>query len=197
MATLAQQQAFLQQYGAAASSAASNLGLSQSEVLGQWALETGWGTSFAGANNLGNVSPGGQVANYPSVNAGVSAYENTLYNLGVAGPTYANSPASFAAALQRVGYATDPNYANKVDAAVMQVQALQTGTTAPSTASTTGAVQATQAHQTTPTAANTGFLSWLQAHAGSWGIVIMGAVLVAGALMISSKETVLNVPKGA
>ena len=37
--------------------------------------------------------------------------------------------------------------------------------------------------------------TWIQAHAGNWGLVILGVVLGVGALLISQKDTIINVSK--
>lgn len=195
MATTQQEQAFLAQYGPLASQAANNLGLSQSEVLGQWALETGWGTqsSFAaGNNNPGNVSPGGSVANYPNANAGVAAYESTLSNMGIMGPNYANNISGFALALQNSNYAgNDANYATNLAQVINQVQAMQGIAPAASSASTSGAVAATKAGVTAAPASGS-WMGWLQSIAGSWGTILLGAVMIIGALMLSQKETIVK-----
>ncbi len=194
-ATPAQELAFINQYGPAAANAASNLGLSQPEVLGQWALETGWGLQpgfAAGNNNPGNVSPGGSVANYADLNSGVAAYEQTLTNMGIMGPQYANNVSGFALALQNSGYAgSNTNYANSLAQVINQVQAIQGTAPAASPASTTGAVQDTAAGKTVLPASGS-WMTWLQSIAGNWGIVILGAIMIIGALMISQKETIVK-----
>lgn len=40
-------------------------------------------------------------------------------------------------------------------------------------------------------------LAWIQAHAGNYGIIILGAVLAVGALLISQRKTIINVAKTA
>jgi hypothetical protein len=38
-----------------------------------------------------------------------------------------------------------------------------------------------------------GIPGWIDSHAGNWGIIILGGVLILGALLISQKDTVLKV----
>ncbi|RWZ84883.1 MAG: hypothetical protein EO766_16995 [Hydrotalea sp. AMD] len=117
------QAAFIQTYGPYAQYAGSQLGVSPDYVLGQWALETGYGTHFAGQNNLGNIQGNAnQPYSYSSVQAGVDAYVNTLKNPRYAGALSASSPLGFGYALQNAGYATDSNYGYKVGSTIMSVK---------------------------------------------------------------------------
>ena len=60
--------------------AAPRVGLWNSVVLAQWADETGWGTSdyWTVGHNPAGISPGGVVASYPTVQAGIDAYVETM-----------------------------------------------------------------------------------------------------------------------
>ncbi len=62
-----------------AQTAAARVGFWPSVVIAQWANETGDGTSpyWAEGHNPAGISPGGKVAAYPSVSAGVAAYIGT------------------------------------------------------------------------------------------------------------------------
>lgn len=55
-------------------------GLMVSVILAQWANETGWGSSpyFTDGHNPAGISPGGVVAAYPSLDAGVAAWIQTM-----------------------------------------------------------------------------------------------------------------------
>jgi hypothetical protein len=55
-------------------------GLEVSVILAQWANETGWGSSdfFSQGHNPAGISPGGNVAAYPSLEAGVDAWISTM-----------------------------------------------------------------------------------------------------------------------
>jgi len=57
-------------------------GVLVSVILAQWANETDWGTSPAWVvgHNPAGISPGGVIARYPSVRAGVSAYIATMFD---------------------------------------------------------------------------------------------------------------------
>jgi len=122
MATAAQQQSFINSDLGYATAAAQVTGNSPAEILGQWALETGWGTSYAGKNNPGNVMTNGVAVNYPTFGAGVGAYVSTLQAEGVTGQ--ANNPQSFASSLQAAGYGgTQSNYGQSVLAAIESIPA--------------------------------------------------------------------------
>jgi hypothetical protein len=55
-------------------------GVLVSVILAQWACETGWGSSdfFSQGHNPAGISPGGQVAAYPSLDAGTDAWIQTM-----------------------------------------------------------------------------------------------------------------------
>lgn len=55
-------------------------GVNVSVILAQWADETAFGTSpdWTAKHNPGNVSPGGVVASYPTLDAGVDAWIATM-----------------------------------------------------------------------------------------------------------------------
>ncbi len=174
VASVAQQQAFINSNLPLASTIAGQLGLSPSEVLGQWALETGWGTqsNYSTLNNPGNVSPGGQLATYPTMQAGAQAYANVLQSMGVTG---LGNPQQFATALEAKGYAgANQQYAQSLVQTIGQVQTMAPGTTAP--AYNPGG----------------GFWSWLRSRIGDVGIIVLGGALVLGTLLVVSKETTIN-----
>ncbi len=189
---------FISQYGNVAASTAASAGLSTSEVLGQWGLETGWGQHFAGTNNPGNVSPGGHVANYATIGDGAKAYLGALNYEGIG--NMANDPAGFAAALQSQGYATDPNYADKITAAIKTVEANNLGSL--------GYGMGGAGIKSDPNAAyymggssngkpvdKSGPLEWISSHIADYGLVFFGGVLIVGALLISQRQTVVNIAK--
>lgn len=106
-------------------------------VLGQWAQETGWGQSAVGQNNLGNIKAGrgwegtstsvdaleydangnpyteqgAAFRNYSSPEAFVDDYVRIV---GRTGAQNADSPEEFGEFLERGGYATDPQYSEKL-----------------------------------------------------------------------------------
>jgi len=176
MATSQQQIDFINQYSGAASKVGQAQGIPSNYILSQWALETGFGTHFAGTNNLGNVSPGGQVANYSTLGQGLSAYQGALKSEGVQ-----NTPTlyDFANALQKGGYATDPNYANKLQGVFQTVQKdVQTGGGA------TGAMS-TNPNQKI---ASSSPLEWIKANIGNFGLVVLGAILIIGTLLMTGEQ---------
>ncbi len=139
-----------------AEAAGRELGVSPRAIIAQAALETGWGTSEAGAanasHNLFGIKASGTFDG-PSVESmtteyspqGVAARESARFRAyGSAAdsvddyvvllrdnPRYAaalgtgEDVRAFATALQRGGYATDPNYANKLIALADQIGADQ------------------------------------------------------------------------
>lgn len=74
------QQNFINTYASYAQIASQQTGVPWQTILAQWADETGWGTSqaFTSGHNFAGVSPGGSVASYPSISAGLNAYIQTL-----------------------------------------------------------------------------------------------------------------------
>lgn len=102
-------------------------------VIAQAALETGWGRYVPGNNYFGLKGPGQEFPTYEYVNGnrrrikdsfrryknmeesfldyGQFLTENPRYKQAFA---YSDDPQEFANELQRVGYATDPNYAAKL-----------------------------------------------------------------------------------
>ncbi len=83
MASVAQQLAFLTNWIGAAESASKQLHIPAVYILGQWAMESGWGTQpNMGQNNPGNVGNlgGGGWQNYSSQSSFVSAYVAAMQN---------------------------------------------------------------------------------------------------------------------
>lgn len=76
MATKGQIQAFAAEWGNAAQQASQQLGIPAIDILGQWGMESNYGTEMSGANNPGNVGNlgGGHFVDYPSQSSFVSAY---------------------------------------------------------------------------------------------------------------------------
>ena len=180
MAIGSQQQIdFINQYSSTANQTGQALGIPYQYILSQWALETSWGTQFAGSNNLGNVSPDGQAANYGTIAKGVSAYQSTLQNEGVT-----NTPTlyDFASALHKGGYATDPNYPNKLQSVFQTVQKdIQAGGGA------TGAMTTNPAQpiSVNPFAAGQAKVA---AYASKYGVIMMGVLLILFAVILSQRS---------
>jgi hypothetical protein len=194
---------FIAQNAALAASVSQNTGVPVADILGQWGLETGWGTHYAGTNNPGNVSPGGTVANYDTPQAGALAYQTVLQAYQI----NASTPADFAASLVAGHYATDPNYAQKIQGAIAAVNS------EPSSSSilqpfndylqtfmqiATPAVAAA-GQQTTASglSGSTSTTNWISSHMANYGLVFFGGVLIVGALLISQRETVIKLAKDA
>jgi flagellum-specific peptidoglycan hydrolase FlgJ len=134
------QSEFVKKYGAAAQIAGKMLGVDPKVLLGQWALETGWGKSVVpGTNNLGNMKSAdgtgvdaidnqtGTLDKYQAFKSpedfarAYAAYVRRKYP-GAAG---AGSNASkFFSALKAGGYATDPDYVSKAMATAGAVGSL-------------------------------------------------------------------------
>jgi flagellum-specific peptidoglycan hydrolase FlgJ len=130
--------AFVQQYGEAAKAAGDKLGVDPNLLLTQWGHETGWGKSvIPGTNNLGNIKAvkgqagvaatdnmtgsRDQYAQYASPHEFADQYVN-LVNSRYPGAVGAGSDmGKFATALKAGGYAEDPAYVNKLQAAYKTV----------------------------------------------------------------------------
>jgi flagellar protein FlgJ len=133
------QASFINDLWPAAQEAGQQLGVDPRNLIAQAALETNWGTHVPG-NNLFGVKAGKQWSG-ASVNAGTQEYENgaavsttgqfraydsraqsfqDYVSLLRNSPRYAaalntgSNVHAFATALQRGGYATDPDYASKI-----------------------------------------------------------------------------------
>lgn len=125
-----QQTAFVQQYLPLAQSVSLQTGLSPYTVLGQAALETGWGASVAG-NNFFGVSPGGSLATYTSPTASFQAYAN-LINASYAGAAAYTDPTDQALAIAQAGYGPAggaAQYGSSLTAVVSELESAVPGLT--------------------------------------------------------------------
>lgn len=129
---------FAQQYGPLAAQVGNRIGVAPDVLLGQWGLETGWGSSvIPGTNNLGNIKDfsGRGVKATDNMTGSRDAYRayETPEQFGddfiklMAGryktAMGAGADASkFAEALKRRGYAEDPAYVSKVTGATNLVR---------------------------------------------------------------------------
>lgn len=108
----ASQQDFISTYGPLAKDIAGETGLDPSTILGQIGQETGYGQHVQG-NNIFGISPGGKVANYPSVQDAAQAYIQLIKSrYGNASSTH--DPAAQAQIINTDGYNPDPAYGRKV-----------------------------------------------------------------------------------
>ncbi|MGH7423516.1 MAG: glucosaminidase domain-containing protein [Candidatus Methylomirabilales bacterium] len=113
---------FLAVYGGHAQRASAATGVPAEFILGQWALETGWGNHFAGQYNLGNIQGGNPTPyNYGSIALGVDAYIDTLLSSRYAAARVATTPDYFGTALKFGGWATDALYASKIASTIRDV----------------------------------------------------------------------------
>lgn len=118
------QQSFVSQYLPLAQSVATQTGLSPYTVLGQAALETGWGQSVSG-NNFFGISPGGSLATYSTPAQGFNAYAG-LINSRYSGAAAYSDPADQALAIANAGYGPAggaAQYGASVSAVVSELQA--------------------------------------------------------------------------
>lgn len=109
-----QQQQFVSQYGPYAAQAGAALNVNPVIILGQWANESGWGTSSAaGNNNLAGLSPGGSLASYESPQAFTSAYVSTIQSNFPNAVGAGSDPSAFVSGLENGTYGkyftSDPN----------------------------------------------------------------------------------------
>jgi flagellar protein FlgJ len=147
----ARKQHFIEQVMPHAQAAARELGVDPRAIVAQAALETGWGTAQPGADNpshnLFGIKAGGawqgasvtsdtteyaagragtesaQFRSYEDLAAGVADYvrvirDNPRYSAAL---NTGGDVRAFATALQQGGYATDPEYANKLIAVAGQL----------------------------------------------------------------------------
>jgi hypothetical protein len=112
---------FLQTYGPLAHDVSGATGLDPSVVLGQIAQETGWGDHVLG-NNIFGISPGGKVAQYPTVPHATKAYVD-LINSRYKGAAQAGTPQDQAIALQQMGYNPAATYGPTVGRLAQTIKA--------------------------------------------------------------------------
>lgn len=144
---------FIQKIWHHAEQAAKALGLPTEAVVGHAALETGWGAHQPGgtSHNLFGIKTGSRwqgervTASTTEMDGGRSrreqaefrSYESTEQGFAdyvrflKANPRYAeaiqagNTPQQFAQGLQKAGYATDPQYASKLQGAIAKAAAMK------------------------------------------------------------------------
>jgi hypothetical protein len=116
---------FLREWTPEASGVSALLGIPVSWVLGQWALETGWGRYLEGVNNPGNIKGNSPVAySYASPEAGAQAYYKTLTNVRYAEALTATSAEGFSRGLASRYAPLDPAYAKNLAATIGSVEAI-------------------------------------------------------------------------
>lgn len=198
---------YVQTYLPFAQQTSAQTGLPVDFVLGQSALESGWGSSNAAVNgnNFFGLSPGGQLASYPSVGAGFQAFADLIN-----GPRFSgwngSTAGQIATSLNQACYTgcpnQNPNYGPSVQGATNTVDnvlgqlglgsLIQSGQasgpgSSSSSSSGSGACQACQQVET-----------WLAKTvgnaAGSWVFVVFGIVLVAGAVLLFAKDQGYELP---
>jgi hypothetical protein len=105
MATAQQQQAFLTEMLPEAHAVSVRTGVDVEVLLAQSAVETGWGTSpaFVEGKNPAGISPGGELARYPSLAAGCQAWGDVLLE-----PAYADVRQAASADAQAVALGQSP-----------------------------------------------------------------------------------------
>jgi flagellum-specific peptidoglycan hydrolase FlgJ len=131
--------AFAQQYGPVAQAAGAKLGVDPQVLLAHWGQETGWGEHvIPGTNNLGNIKAvKGQsgvaatdnmdgtkdnYASYGSPQDFADRYVDLVNRRYTEAVGAGNDMGKFAGALTGGGYATDPQYAQKLQAAYASLQ---------------------------------------------------------------------------
>lgn len=116
-------QKFIQDYGPLANDIAQATGLEPGTVLGQLAVESGWGQHQIGNNPFG-ISYGGHVNSFPSVPAAAQAYVDLMRNR-YQNAIQANGVPDQALMITRDGYAgPDRFYGDKVVAAANEAKSL-------------------------------------------------------------------------
>lgn len=134
---MADLRSFVQQYAPLAAQVGGQIGVAPDVLLGKWGLETGWGKSvIPGTNNIGNIKGPGvaavdnmtgsndQYKAYATPEAFGSDYAGLLQRKYPNAMNTGENAQAFASALQKGGYAEDPQYASKVSGAVNTVRKL-------------------------------------------------------------------------
>jgi hypothetical protein len=133
-----QQEAFVDRFSSFAFDVSQVTGIAPEVVLGQAALETGWGKSIAGNNVFGIKGKGQQVVTHEDIpgkglvktTESFRAYDNPFesfmdYGRLMGTGRYSGVKGTVedqVAAIGRSGYATDRNYASKLGAVVNSIQ---------------------------------------------------------------------------
>ncbi|WP_434108020.1 glucosaminidase domain-containing protein [Paraburkholderia caffeinilytica] len=128
-------QSFISQYAPLAAQVGQQIGVAPEVVLGHWGEETGWGKSvIPGTNNLGNMKGPGVTATdnmtgstdqyqaFGTPDAFGSGFANLIANRYPGAMGSGDNAQAYATALQKGGYAQDPNYATKLTGAVATVR---------------------------------------------------------------------------
>lgn len=194
---------FINQYIGLAQSVSAQTGLPTDFVLGQAALETGWGTSGLAQNNnnfFGIGGPGG-FQSYSSPAQGFQAYANLISSNNNGQNNYmsavgAGDATQMAQALASAGYTPDAGYASSVGQTVQTIdQALGSlGTPAgsgPMTATTPGGASVGVSQASDPVSQ---FFSLFTANVASIIIVIIGIILMFGAVVMFANSQGVDVP---
>lgn len=134
---MADPRSFVQQYAPLAAQVGTQIGVAPDVLLGKWGLETGWGKSVVpGTNNLGNIKGAGvsatdnmtgsndQYKAYATPSDFGADYASLLQRKYPGAINTGENAQAFATALQKGGYAEDPQYASKVTGAVNTVRKL-------------------------------------------------------------------------
>ncbi|KUZ35282.1 glucosaminidase domain-containing protein [Burkholderia territorii] len=132
---------FAAQFGGVADAVGKQLGVDRNVLLAQWGHETGWGKSvIPGTNNLGNIKDlsGGGVAARDNMTGTTDSYRAYASPSDFASDyasliarKYPNAVGAgadmsrYASALKAAGYAEDPQYVAKLQAAMQTVQRAQ------------------------------------------------------------------------
>ncbi|WAL81309.1 glucosaminidase domain-containing protein [Pandoraea sp. XJJ-1] len=132
-----QVQSFVSQYAPLAAQVGQQIGVTPDVVLGHWGEETGWGKSIIpGTNNLGNIKGQGigatdnmtgatdQYQAFDSPDAFGSGFASLIAKHYPGAVGTGSDAQAYATALQKGGYAQDPNYASKLTGAVATVRKL-------------------------------------------------------------------------
>ena len=145
MALTVNQQSFVKKIWPFAVTASERTGIDPSIIVGQAALETGWGKSAPNNNYFGIKGPGGVQTTKEFINGewvtiqdsfkGYASLEDSVKGYAdfiLKNPRYkdfmnAGNIADQISALQKSGYATDPNYGSKVASIANSVGSIMGG----------------------------------------------------------------------
>jgi hypothetical protein len=229
MATLTERQAFLDQIMPLANKYGSSSGIDPNLIVAQAALESSWGKSAPNNNYFGIKGPGGlqttqefvggkmvtvqdSFRGYSSLEDSVQGYTGFLASNPRYTDVFGKSGDAAADAVANAGYATDPNYSNKLKSIIKSIStsdvingakaAVQVATGNP-----VGAIKTIIGNPFSSDSDNDeeggGLFGWLRRlfsanTAARFAAIVIGLLLIAGAIwaLLNSDTIINNIGKG-
>lgn len=187
---------FVQTYLGDAENVSAQTGLPVDYVLGQAALESGWGGSYSAQNrnNFFGISPGGQLASYGSPGASFQAFAN-LINGNYQG-WGGNTAGQIGDSINGMGYSQTADYGSRVQGTTNTVDGVLASL---GLGSLVQSGNASSPSSSSAAGSSNGGCGWCQqieqwvlgtaAQAvPSWVFVVFGIILVIGAILMLANE---------